>query len=105
MTGINICDEPRIQESILLGFPGRSDNSIFINYCILYVKQFIYLERFKDSKEQNVLNRDFWGYLSQLKYQLKIEKKHVFAEIKISSSTSLILYMTIYRLYGYETLL
>ncbi len=42
------------------------------------------------------------GYLSPLKYQLKLEKKpYVFTDIKVSSSTSLILYMTTYRLYAY----
>ncbi len=32
-------------------------------------------------------------------------KTYVFAEIKVSSSISLILYMTTYRLYAHETLL
>ncbi len=64
---------PHIQESILLGFPGRSNDAIVINYCILYAKQFIYQENLKENKEQNALNIDFLGYLSQFKYKLKIE--------------------------------
>ncbi len=72
----------------------KSDDPIVINYCVLYAKQFIYLEKLKNNLEQNALNIDFWGYLSQFKYNLKIEKKHVFAEIKVLSSTSFILYMT-----------
>ncbi len=36
-----------------------SDDEIVINYCILYAKQFIYLEKRKDNKEQNALNTDF----------------------------------------------
>ncbi len=67
MSGLNIRDEPHIQ-----GFPGRSDDVIVIDYCILYAKQSIYLQ--KDNKEQNALNIDFLSYLSQLKYKLKIEK-------------------------------
>ncbi len=59
MTELNIHDEPHIQESILFGFPGRRDDAIVINYCILYAIQFIYLEKGKDNMEQNALNRDF----------------------------------------------
>ncbi len=64
MSGLNINDESHIHESILLGFPGRSDDAIVINYCILYAKH----------KNQNTFNIDFLGYLSKLKYILKIEK-------------------------------
>ncbi len=74
MTGLNIRDESHIHESILFGFPGRSDDTIIINYCILYAKQYIYLEKLKENKNQNALNIDFLGYLSKLKYILKIEK-------------------------------
>ncbi len=67
-------DQSHIHESILFGFPGRSDDAIVINYCILYAKQYIYLEKLKENKNQNALNIDFLGYLSNLKYILKIEK-------------------------------
>ncbi len=73
MTGLNIRDESYIHESILFGFPGRSD-AIVINYCILYAKHYIYLEKLKENKNQNTLNIDFLGYVSKLKYILKIEK-------------------------------
>ncbi len=43
MTGFNIREESYIRESILLGFPGSSDNAIAINYCILYAKHYIYI--------------------------------------------------------------
>ncbi len=52
----------------------RSDDTIVINYCILCAKQYIYLEKLKENKNQNTLNIDFLGYLSKLKYILKIEK-------------------------------
>ncbi len=47
MTGLNIMDESHIHESILFGFPGRSNNATVINYCILYAKHYIYLEKLK----------------------------------------------------------
>ncbi len=68
MTGVR--DVSHIHESILFGFLGRSDDTIVINYCILYAKHYIYLE----NKNQNTFNIDFLGYLSKLKYILKIEK-------------------------------
>ncbi len=74
MTGLNTMDESHIHESILFGFPGKSDDTIVINYCILYAKQYIYLEKSEENKNQNTLNIDFLGYLSKLKYILKIEQ-------------------------------
>ncbi len=74
MTGLNIRHESHIHKSILFGFPGRSDDAIVINYCILYAKHYIYLEKLKENEKQNTFNIDFLGYLSQLKYILKIEK-------------------------------
>ncbi len=56
------------------GFPWRSDDAIVINNCILYAKHHIYLEKLKENKNQNAFNIDFLGYLSKLKYILKIEK-------------------------------
>ncbi len=42
-TGFNIREEDNIHESILFGVPWSSDDTIVINYCILYAKQHIYL--------------------------------------------------------------
>ncbi len=44
--------EENIHQSILFGFPESSDNAIVINYCILYAKQYIYLEKLNDQKNQ-----------------------------------------------------
>ncbi len=71
--------EENIHESILFE---SSDNAIVINYCILYAKQYIYLEKLNDKKKwqknkQN-FNVDFLSYLSHLKNILKIEKKHMY---------------------------
>ncbi len=52
MTGLNIKDESHIHESILFGFPGRSDDAIVINYCILYAKHYIYVEKLKENKNK-----------------------------------------------------
>ena len=74
MTRFNIRGESHIHESILFGFPGGSDNAIVTNYCLLYAKQYIYLKKLKESNNDKTLYIDFLGYLSQLKYILKIEK-------------------------------
>ncbi len=99
MTGLNIRDESHIQES-------RSDEAIVINYCILYAKQYIYLEKLKGNKNQNTLNIVFVGYMYKLKYILKIEKNiYVFTVIKVLSLICLILYITTYRLYACDILM
>ncbi len=63
-----------IYESILFGFLGDSDNTIITNYCILYDKQYIYLEKLKDKNKWTSFNVDFLGYLAHLKHVLKIEE-------------------------------
>ncbi len=93
MTHLNKRHESHIHESILFGFPGRSDDAIVINYCILYAKHYIYVEKLKENKNQKTLNIDFLDYLSKLKYILKIGKTYVFTVIKVSSLISLMLYM------------
>ncbi len=64
-----------MHESILFGFPGRSDDAIVINYCILCAKQYIYLEKRKENKNQNTFNIDLLGY--QAKIYIKNRKKHM----------------------------
>ncbi len=66
--------DENILESILFGFPESSDNAIVINHCILYAKQYIYLEELNDKKNKKHFNVDFVSYLSHLKNTLKIEK-------------------------------
>ncbi len=50
ITSFNIRMEEHIHESILFGFSESSDNVIVINYCILYAKQYIYLEKLNNKK-------------------------------------------------------
>ncbi len=40
-----------IYVSFLFRFPGDSENTIVTNYCILYAKQYIYLEKLKDKNK------------------------------------------------------
>ncbi len=56
-----------------MAFPASSDDAIVINYCILYAKHYIYLEKLKE-EEKREFNVDFLGYLCYLQYILKIEK-------------------------------
>ncbi len=103
MTGLTIRAESHIHETILFGFPGRRDDAIVINYCILYAKDYIYLEKPKENNNRNTLNIDFLGYLSKLKYILKIKKNPYV--IKVSSLISSILYMTTYGLHKCDFLM
>ncbi len=48
------------------------------NYCILYAKQYIYLEKLNDNKNKQNFKVDFWSYLSHLINTLKIEKKYMY---------------------------
>ncbi len=61
-------------ESILFGFLGDHDNTIVTNYCILYAKQDIYLEKLNDKNKYTSFNVDFLGYLSHFKHLLKIDE-------------------------------
>ncbi len=95
----NIRDEPYIYESIRFGFPWNSDDAIFINYCMLYTKHYIYVEKLIENRNHNGLNIDFFEYLSHLKYILKIEKG-----IHKNQSTKFdhfnVIYSIIYKMYA-----
>ncbi len=67
-------EEDHIHESIFFGFPGSSDGVNVINYCILYAKYYIYLEKLKDNNKKPSFNLDFLGYLCYLKEILKMEQ-------------------------------
>ncbi len=75
MAGFNIREESYIHESILFGFPGSSDDVIAINYCILFTKHYIYLEKLKEKKKKKKFNVDLMWYICCVKYILKIENK------------------------------
>ncbi len=68
--------EENIHQSILFGFPESSDNAIVINYCILYAKQYIYLEKLNDKKKKNE-SRLFELPVPHQKYS-KNRKKHMY---------------------------
>ncbi len=52
----------------------RQHGAIVINYCLLYAKYYIYLEKVKDKNKIPDFNVDFLGYLCYLKGILKIEQ-------------------------------
>ncbi len=67
-------EEDHIHESILFGFPGTSDETIFKIYCILYAKHYIYLEKLKYNNQKLSFNIVFLGYLCYFKPTMKIGK-------------------------------
>ncbi len=87
ITSFNIRMEENVHESILFGFPESGYDAIVINYCIIYAKQYIYLEKLYDKNIK--LNVDFLNYLSHLK------NKYLLRKPKNSSSTNLTSYMKI----------
>ncbi len=101
MTGLNIRVESYIHEINLFGFSGRSDDVIVINYCILYAKQYVYLEKLKENKNQNRL----LGLPFQALIYIKNKKAYTFTIIKIICLICLILYMITYRLNACDILM
>ncbi len=61
---------------ILILYFWSNDDAIAINYCIIYAKHYIYLEKLKDEIKKE-FNIDFLVYLCYLKYTLRIEKKYL----------------------------
>ncbi len=90
ITGFNLGEEQYIYEPILFGFPGDSNNTIVTNYCILYAKQYMYLEKLKDKNKCTSFNVEFLEYLSHLKHVLKIEENICSKNNENSSLTNLI---------------
>ncbi len=78
ITNFNIREEDHIHKSILFGFPGTSDGVTAINYCLLYAKNYIYLQKFNDKNKKPGFNVDFLGYLCYLKGILKIKQNICF---------------------------
>ncbi len=56
ITNFNTREEDHIHESILFGIPGTSDGVIVINYCLLFAKYYIYLEKLKDNNKKPMLS-------------------------------------------------
>ncbi len=69
LSGIVIKDSQVIEECILFGFPPNSDVMQVLDFCILYVKYYIYIQHFFND---NTL--DLFACLIQLKQALKIEE-------------------------------
>ncbi len=80
-------EENHIHPSILFRFPDNSDDAIVINYCILYAKYYIYLEKLKDNNKKSRFDVGFLGYL---KYILKIEKKQLYKKNQIAKTYNML---------------
>ncbi len=65
LSGIVIRNSQVIEECILFGFPSNSDVMQVLNFCILYAKYYIYIQRLFNN---NTLD------LNQLKQALKTEE-------------------------------
>jgi len=65
---IYIRNNPNMPELILFGFPGTIDIIHVLNFCILYTKYYIYIQRLYNKNKL-----DLYTCLVQLKYALKIE--------------------------------
>ncbi len=70
--------EENIHESILFGFFESSDNAIVINYCILYAKQYIYLEKLNDQKKLKKIQCRLFELPVQPPKYTKNRKKHMY---------------------------
>jgi len=55
--------------NVIFGFPGGTEDIAVLNYCIIYAKYFIYLQKIND--KQSI---DFYSFLPFLKHKLKIIK-------------------------------
>ncbi len=69
LTGFDICEDHTAFECILFGFPGQTNNSILINYCILYAKFYIYTQTINNNNYF-----EFLCYLPVLKNGLLVEE-------------------------------
>ncbi len=57
-----------LEECVLFGFSGNDNLTQVLNYCMIYTKYYIYIQRLFDNN-----NLELYTYLSLLKYNLNIE--------------------------------
>ncbi len=69
-----------IEECILNGFPETSDDILVLNYCILYTKYYIFIERLFNNNEL-----DLYVCQTQVKLALNIEHSICKKEMNIKS--------------------
>ncbi len=63
---------------ILCVFPRKSDNITVATYCILYAKQYIYLEILKNKTKNTNFNLDFMVVSVISKIYIKNGRKHMY---------------------------
>ncbi len=59
-----------IEECVLFGVLGNSNDILTLNFCIFYVKYYIYIQ-----KLSNTNKIDFLNFLTYLKLKINIEKQ------------------------------
>ena len=67
ISGIKIENSSVLSECIIFGFPNDSDVIQVLNYCVLYAKYYIYIQRLYNNK------LDLFACLSQLKIAMEME--------------------------------
>ncbi len=66
-----------IEECVLFGFPGNSNDILKLNFCILYAKYYIYIKKLSNSNKI-----DFLNFLTYLKQKINIKKPNVLNWVK-----------------------
>ncbi len=68
ITKVDIRHVSHLQENILFGFVGSNGITDVLNYCILYAKYYIYIQRLFNQNKH-----DGYAYMTLLKNTLTIE--------------------------------
>jgi hypothetical protein len=66
---IKIHNCPDLSECILFGFPGNEENTLVLNYCIIYTKYYIYIKKLFNNN-----NLELHACLTQIKQALNVEQ-------------------------------
>ncbi len=66
---IDIRKANNLEECVLFGFSGNDYLTQVLNYCMIYTKYYIYIQRLFDNN-----NLELYAYITLLKYNLKIAK-------------------------------
>ncbi len=69
-----------VEESILMGFPETSDDILVLNYCILYTKYYMFIQRLFNNNEL-----DLYVCQTQVKLALNIEHSICKKQMNIKS--------------------
>ncbi len=68
ISNIDIRKANNLEECVVFGFSGNNNLTQLLNYCIIYSKCYIYIQRLFDNN-----NLELYAYLTFLKYNLNME--------------------------------